>query len=80
QQGAKDSNGEVIQIQPTALPGDDKLRLMSDSARGEGGRIWTYTDGKPWYFLEEKYPDSGNFVPRAIATREIFEVCSKQKL
>lgn len=38
---------------PTAIPGDDKLRLMSESARGEGGRVWTYKDGKPWYFLEE---------------------------
>ena len=54
-----------------AIPGDDKLRLMSESARGEGGRIWTYKDGKPWYFLEEKYPDYGNLVPRDIATREI---------
>ena len=26
---------------------------MSESARGEGGRVWTYKDGKPWYFLEE---------------------------
>ena len=39
----------------TAIPGDDKLRLMSESARGEGGRVWTYKDGKPWYFLEERY-------------------------
>ena len=53
QQGAKYANGEFIQIHPTAIPGDDKLRLMSESARGEGGRIWTYKDGKPWYFLEE---------------------------
>ncbi len=50
QQGAKYANGEFIQIHPTAIPGDDKLRLMSESARGEGGRIWTYKDGKPWYF------------------------------
>lgn len=53
QQGAYYANGEFIQIHPTAIPGDDKLRLMSESARGEGGRIWTYKDGKPWYFLEE---------------------------
>ncbi|BBP91368.1 hypothetical protein BsIDN1_49860 [Bacillus safensis] len=54
QQGAHYANGEFIQIHPTAIPGDDKLRLMSESARGEGGRVWTYKDGKPWYFLEEK--------------------------
>ncbi|MDY5059545.1 succinate dehydrogenase flavoprotein subunit [Staphylococcus simulans] len=80
QQGAVYANGEFIQIHPTAIPGDDKLRLMSESARGEGGRIWTYKDGKPWYFLEEKYPDYGNLVPRDIATREIFDVCVNQRL
>lgn len=80
QQGVYYANGEFIQIHPTALPGDDKLRLMSESARGEGGRVWTYKDGKPWYFLEEKYPAYGNLVPRDIATREIFDVCVNQKL
>lgn len=78
QQGVHYANGEFIQIHPTAIPGDDKLRLMSESARGEGGRIWTYKDGKPWYFLEEKYPAYGNLVPRDIATREIFNVCVDQ--
>ncbi|HEY4552065.1 MAG TPA: succinate dehydrogenase flavoprotein subunit [Bacillaceae bacterium] len=80
QQGAAYANGEFIQIHPTAIPGDDKLRLMSESARGEGGRVWTYKDGKPWYFLEEKYPAYGNLVPRDIATREIFHVCVDMKL
>lgn len=79
-QGATYANGEFIQIHPTAIPGDDKLRLMSESARGEGGRVWTYKDGKPWYFLEEKYPAYGNLVPRDIATREIFHVCVDLKL
>ncbi len=80
QQGAKFANGEFIQIHPTAIPGDDKNRLMSESARGEGGRVWTYKDGKPWYFLEEKFPKYGNLVPRDVATREIFDVCVNQKL
>jgi len=80
QQGVVYANGEFIQIHPTAIPGDDKLRLMSESARGEGGRVWTYKDGKPWYFLEEKYPAYGNLVPRDIATREIFHVCVDLKL
>ena len=80
QQGALYANGEFIQIHPTAIPCFDKNRLMSESARGEGGRIWTYKDGKPWYFLEEKYPAYGNLVPRDIATREIFDVCVNQRL
>lgn len=80
QQGVHYANGEFIQIHPTAIPGDDKLRLMSESARGEGARVWVYKDGKPWYFLEEKYPAYGNLVPRDIATREIFHVCVDLKL
>ncbi|MBS4167816.1 succinate dehydrogenase flavoprotein subunit [Parachlamydia sp. AcF125] len=43
-QGMKYANGEFIQVHPTAIPGEDKLRLMSESARGEGGRIWVYGD------------------------------------
>ncbi len=79
-QGAVYANAEFIQVHPTSIPGDDKLRLMSESIRGEGGRVWTYRDGKPWYFLEEKYPKYGNLVPRDIATREIFDVCVNQGL
>jgi len=43
-QGMKYANGEFIQIHPTAIPGEDKLRLISESVRGEGGRIWVYGD------------------------------------
>lgn len=43
-QGMMYANGEFIQIHPTAIPGHDKLRLMSESARGEGGRIWVHGD------------------------------------
>jgi succinate dehydrogenase flavoprotein subunit len=87
QQGAKYANGEFIQVHPTSIPGEDKLRLMSESARGEGGRVWvprnkgdvrppsSIPETERWYFLEEKYPAYGNLVPRDIATREIFQVC-----
>src|SRR5512132_3301455 len=80
QEGALYANGEFIQVHPTSIPGSDKLRLMSESARGEGGRVWvprTRGDKRPpksipeserWYFLEEKYPAYGNLVPRDIAT------------
>ncbi len=43
-QGMWYANGEFIQIHPTAIPGEDKLRLISESVRGEGGRIWVYGD------------------------------------
>jgi succinate dehydrogenase / fumarate reductase flavoprotein subunit len=85
--GVDYGNGEFIQIHPTAIPGMDKLRLMSESARGEGGRVWVPKqkgDARParsipeaerWYFLEEKYPKYGNLVPRDVASREIHHVC-----
>ena len=91
QQGARYANGEFIQVHPTSIPGEDKLRLMSESARGEGGRVWVpRTEGdtrsprdipeaERLYFLEEKYPAYGNLVPRDIATREIFQVCMEGK-
>ena len=87
QAGAKYANGEFIQVHPTAIPGADKCRLMSESARGEGGRVWVprtpqdsrapgdIPENERYYFLEERYPAYGNLVPRDIATREIFDVC-----
>ena len=87
QQGACYANGEFIQVHPTAIPGADKLRLISESIRGEGGRIWVPRDAKEMrpgrdvpesardYFLEEKYPAYGNLVPRDIASRELFKKC-----
>ena len=80
QQGVAFANGEFVQIHPTGMLGDDKTRLMSESARGDGGRIWTYKDGKPWYFLEEWYPAYGNLVPRDIAARAIYKVCVEMGL
>jgi succinate dehydrogenase / fumarate reductase flavoprotein subunit len=89
QAGAKYANPEMIQVHPTPIPGEDKCRLISESARGEGGRVWVPRkagDTRPpnsipeeerYYFLEEKYPKYGNIVPRDIATREIFEVCQQ---
>lgn len=91
QQGARYANGEFIQVHPTSIPGEDKLRLMSESARGEGGRVWVprlegdtrsprdIPEPERLYFLEEKYPAYGNLVPRDIATREIFQVCMEGK-
>ena len=38
QAGGRLGNAEFIQVHPTAIPGADKLRLISESARGEGGR------------------------------------------
>ena len=59
---------------------------MSESARGEGGRVWVPRNGRRqaaikqipaaerFYFLEEWYPKYGNLVPRDVATRAIHKV------
>src|SRR5881392_3460269 len=92
QAGAKYGNPEFIQVHPTAIPGEDKCRLISESARGEGGRVWVprkagdtrppndIPENERYYFLEESYPDYKNLVPRDIATREIFRVCTDMGL
>jgi len=84
QQGATYANGEFIQVHPTAIAGPDKLRLISESLRGEGARVWVPSkagdarnplnipETERWYFLEEKYPGYKNLVPRDVASREIF--------
>jgi succinate dehydrogenase / fumarate reductase flavoprotein subunit len=74
QQGARYANGEFVQIHPTAIPGRDKRRLISESVRGEGGRVWVPRNGDRWYFLEEWYPAYGNLVPRDIAAQAIYKV------
>src|ERR1700738_3926870 len=91
-QGVDYANGEFIQVHPTAIPGEDKLRLMSESARGEGGRVWvprnpaekrvpkSIPDAERFYFLEEWYPKYGNLVPRDIATRAIHRIVYQEKL
>jgi succinate dehydrogenase / fumarate reductase flavoprotein subunit len=92
QAGAKYGNPEMIQVHPTAIPGEDKCRLISESARGEGARVWVprkphdprgpnqIPEAERYYFLEERYPKYGNIVTRDIATREIFSVCNDDKL
>jgi succinate dehydrogenase / fumarate reductase, flavoprotein subunit len=92
QQGCYYGNGEFIQVHPTSIPGEDKLRLMSESARGEGGRVWvpkkphdtrdprSIPENERWYFLEEWYPKYGNLVPRDVATRAIHKVVYEHQL
>jgi succinate dehydrogenase / fumarate reductase flavoprotein subunit len=92
QQGVWYANGEFIQVHPTAIPGEDKCRLMSESARGEGGRVWvpkqpgdtrearSIPEDERYYFLEEWYPKYGNLVPRDVATRAIYKAVFELKL
>ncbi len=92
QQGAWFANTEFFQFHPTAMLGDDKTRLMSEAARGEGGRIWVprdpqdkrrpreIPDAERFYFLEEWYPSYGNTVPRDVASRAIWRVVHEMGL
>ncbi len=85
QQGALFANAEFFQFHPTAMLGDDKTRLMSEAARGEGGRIWVpktagdqrrpkeIPEQERFYFLEEWYPAYGNTVARDVASRAIWK-------
>ena len=71
------ANGEMIQYHPTTVRANGKNMLISEAARGEGGRLYTLRQGKPWYFMEEKYPTLGNLMPRDITAREIAGLTSQ---
>lgn len=87
QQGVTYGNPEMIQIHPTAIPGEDKCRLISESVRGEGGRIWVPRDPMDsrtpvdipekdrWYVCEELDSEYGNLLSRDIVSFIIYCVC-----
>ena len=87
QQRAVYGNPEMVQIHPTAIPGEDKCRLISESVRGEGGRIWVPRDPmdsrhpnsiperERWYVCEELDPVYGNLLSRDIVSFAIYCVC-----
>lgn len=91
QQGAVYGNPEMVQIHPTAIPGEDKCRLISESVRGEGGRLWVprdLADGRApkdiperdrYYFCEELDPTYGNLLSRDLVSFIIYCVCRMGK-
>lgn len=74
-QGIEFSNLEFLQYHPTTVAITGKRLLISEAARGEGGRLFYYeegaTDRKKVYFLEEKYGERGNLMPRDVISREM---------
>ena len=72
--GVRFSNLEMIQYHPTTLAIAGKRLLISEAARGEGGRLFVRRSGEPWYFMEEKYPEFGNLMPRDVVAREMYFV------
>ncbi|OGX26731.1 MAG: succinate dehydrogenase flavoprotein subunit [Omnitrophica WOR_2 bacterium RIFCSPHIGHO2_01_FULL_48_9] len=90
--GAYFANPCFTQIHPTCIPlhGDyqSKLTLMSESLRNDA-RVWVpqkagdkrppsqISENERDYFLERKYPNFGNLVPRDIASRSTKEQCDQ---
>ncbi len=68
--GVRFTNGEFIQYHPTTAPLRGKNMLISEAVRGEGGRLLVMRDGKPYYFMEDRYPERGNLMPRDVIARE----------
>ena len=82
-QGVELANLEMIQYHPTTIQIQGKRLLISEAARGEGGRLFIKRNGKPWYFMEEKYPELKNLMPRDVVSAEMVTVtalpeCDKQ--
>ncbi len=73
-EGVKLANGEMIQYHPTTVRLSNKNLLISEAARGEGGRLYILKDEKPYYFMEEKYPDLGNLMPRDVIAKEEYQL------
>lgn len=73
-QGVRLGNLEMIQYHPTTIGISGKRCLVTEAARGEGGRLFVLRAGKPWYFMEEKYPEFKNLMPRDVVSREIYFV------
>lgn len=79
-QGVKLANLEFVQFHPTTVETPMKRMLISEAARGDGGRLFVMRDNKPWYFMEENYPEKGNLMPRDVVSREIYKVCTQMGL
>jgi len=70
-QGAALKNLEFIQFHPTTLETVHKRMLISEAARGEGGRLFYEENGRRVYFLEDKYGPGGNLMTRDLISREM---------
>lgn len=70
-QGVELKNLEFVQFHPTTIETSQKRMLVSEAARGEGGRLFYTENGERVYFMEEKYGPKGNLMPRDIVSREI---------
>lgn len=77
EQGARLKNLEFIQYHPTTVETPQKRMLISEAARGEGGRLYYLENGKRIYFMEELYGERGNLMPRDIVAKCIYDAPSQ---
>ena len=69
EQGVELKNLEFIQYHPTTIITGQKRMLVSEAARGEGGRLYYEDNGKRVYFMEERFGEKGNLMPRDVVSR-----------
>ena len=77
EQGARLKNLEFIQYHPTTIETPHKRMLISEAARGEGGRLYYKENGQRVYFMEDLYGERGNLMPRDIVAKCIYDVPSQ---
>ena len=77
EQGVQLKNLEFIQYHPTTLETPQKRMLISEAARGEGGRLYYIENGRRVYFMEELYGERGNLMPRDIVSKCIYDAPSQ---
>ena len=77
EQGARLKNLEFIQYHPTTVETPQKRMLISEAARGEGGRLYYKENGKRVYFMEDLYGERGNLMPRDIVSKCIYDAPSQ---
>ena len=73
-QGVEMNNLEMVQFHPTTIQTPTKRMLITEAARSAGARLYTLRDGKPWYFMEEWFPEHGALMPRDVVSRAIHRV------
>ena len=77
EQGAKLKNLEFIQYHPTTIETPHKRMLVSEAARGEGGRLYYMEKDRRVYFMEDLYGEKGNLMPRDIVSKCIYDAPSQ---
>ena len=77
EQGAHLKNLEFIQYHPTTVETPQKRMLISEAARGEGGRLYYLENERRVYFMEERFGERGNLMSRDIVSKCIYDAPSQ---